>query len=115
VLLSAFFTLKTRALRKSIMNYVQWLSQARLSQVLCKMASKNAHGLHKTQRMALALTFLERYRKGGDEFLSHIIRVTCDETWVSFVNVEAKEQSKQRMHIHSSDKLEKFKQTGKVC
>jgi alpha-amylase/alpha-mannosidase (GH57 family) len=52
-------------------------------------------GVHKTQRMDLALTCLERYYKDGDEFLSQIVRVTCDETWVSFVNVETKEQSKQ--------------------
>jgi hypothetical protein len=44
--------------------------------------------------MASALTFLGRYHKVGDEFLSHIIRVTGDETWVSFVNDETKEQSK---------------------
>jgi hypothetical protein len=52
-------------------------------------------GAHKTQRMALALTLLERYHKDGDEFLSHIVRVTGDKTWVSFVNIETKEQSKQ--------------------
>jgi hypothetical protein len=32
--------------------------------------------------------FLERYHKDGDEFLNHIVQVTGDETWVSFVNVE---------------------------
>jgi hypothetical protein len=42
--------------------------------------------------------FLERYHKDGDLFLNHIIRITDDETWVSFVNVETKEQSKQWMH-----------------
>jgi hypothetical protein len=41
--------------------------------------------------MHSALTFLERYHKDGDEFLNHI--VTGDETRVSFVNVETKEQS----------------------
>jgi hypothetical protein len=45
--------------------------------------------------MASALTFLERYHKDGNEFLSHILRVTGNETWVSFLNVETKEQSKQ--------------------
>jgi type VI protein secretion system component VasA len=44
------------------------------------------------------LTFSERYHKDGEEFLHHIVRVTGDETWVSFVNVETKEQSKQWMH-----------------
>jgi hypothetical protein len=42
-------------------------------------------GAHKTQRMVSALTFLERYHKDGDEFVNHIVRVTGDETWVSFV------------------------------
>jgi hypothetical protein len=43
------------------------------------------------QRIALALTFLEQYHK-DDEFLNHIVRVTGDETWVSFVHVEIKVQ-----------------------
>jgi hypothetical protein len=34
-------------------------------------------GAHK---MALALTFLEQYNKYGNKFLSHIMRVTSDET-----------------------------------
>jgi hypothetical protein len=59
-------------------------------------------GAHKMQRMASALVeFLERYHKDGDEFLNHIVGVTGDETWVSFMNVETKEQSKQWMHTHS--------------
>jgi hypothetical protein len=45
--------------------------------------------------MASAFTFLERYHKDGDEFLNHIVRVTDDETWVSFVSAESKDQSKQ--------------------
>jgi hypothetical protein len=52
---------------------------------------------HEMHRIAPALTFLEQYHKDGNEFLSHIIWVTGDETWVSFVNVETKEQSKQWM------------------
>jgi hypothetical protein len=35
-----------------------------------------------------------------------------DKTWVSFVNVETKEQSKQWMHIHSRNKPKRFKQTS---
>jgi hypothetical protein len=45
--------------------------------------------------MASALTLLQRYLKDSDEFPNHIVRLTSDETWVSFVNAEAKEQSKQ--------------------
>jgi hypothetical protein len=44
--------------------------------------------------MASALTILERYHKEGYELLNHIVRVTGDETLVSFVNAETKEQSK---------------------
>jgi hypothetical protein len=58
--------------------------------------------------MAPALTFLERYHKDGDEFLNHIVRVTGDETRVSFVNVETKEQSKQWMHTHSPNNVSVF-------
>jgi hypothetical protein len=36
--------------------------------------------------------------------------VRGDETWVSFVNVENKEQSKQWMHTCLPNKLKKFKQ-----
>jgi tagatose-1,6-bisphosphate aldolase len=83
-------------------------------------------GVHKMQRMALAQTFLELYHKDGDEFLSHII--TGDKTWVSLVNVETKEKSKQWMHTHSPNKLKSlnkcylpeslwqlFSETGKEC
>jgi hypothetical protein len=55
-------------------------------------------GAHKMQRMALALTFLERYHKDGDEFLHYTVQVTGDETWVSCVNVETKEQAKQWLY-----------------
>jgi hypothetical protein len=54
--------------------------------------------------MASALNFLQRYHKDGDEFLNDIVRVTGDETWVSFVNVETKEQSKQWKHTYSHNK-----------
>jgi hypothetical protein len=37
-------------------------------------------GAHKKQRIASALTFLERYHKDGNEFLSHIVGVTGDES-----------------------------------
>jgi hypothetical protein len=37
-------------------------------------------GAHKTQIMASALAFIERYNKDGDESLNHIVLVTGDET-----------------------------------
>jgi hypothetical protein len=39
----------------------------------------------------------------------YIIQVTGEETWVSFVSVEPKQQSKQWMHTHSPNKVKKFK------
>jgi hypothetical protein len=57
------------------------------------MGSEMLMDVHETQRLASALTFLGQYHKDGCEFLYHIICVTSDETWVSFVNIEAKEQS----------------------
>jgi hypothetical protein len=65
---------------------------------------KMLKGAQKTQRMTTAFTCLQRYYKDGDEFLSHVVRITGDETWVSFVNVETKEESKQWMHTHSPNK-----------
>jgi hypothetical protein len=56
-------------------------------------------GAHKTLKIASALTFLEQYHKNGYEFLNYGVRVTGDEIWVSFVNVEAKEQLKSKKFI----------------
>jgi histone-lysine N-methyltransferase SETMAR len=55
--------------------------------------------------------FLKRCHKDGDNFLKHIARVTGDETWVSFVNVETKEQTNQWMHTQSPNMLTIFKQS----
>jgi hypothetical protein len=56
--------------------------------------------MNKMQRMISAFTSLEWYYKDCNEFLSHTARVTGDETWVSFVNFESTEWSKQWMHTH---------------
>jgi len=45
---------------------------------------------HKKQRVACALKFLMRYHKEGDDMLSDI--VTGDETWVSHITPESKQQ-----------------------
>jgi len=45
---------------------------------------------HKKQRVACALTFLMHYHKEGDGMLSHIM--TGDETWVSHITPESKQQ-----------------------
>jgi len=69
---------------------------------------KNLTPEHKMKRIGSALSFLERYEKDGDEFLTHI--VTGDETWVSHVTPESKQQSMQWCHTSSPTK-KKFKQT----
>jgi hypothetical protein len=66
-------------------------SQIRLSQD----GFKNAHGCAYNAENSFGFTFLEQYQKDGDGFLHDII--TGDETWVSSVNVETKQQSKQWM------------------
>jgi hypothetical protein len=60
------------------------------------VGSINAHGFAQNAENGFCICrlFLEQFHKDGDEFLNHI-QVTGDETWVSFVNVETKEQSKQ--------------------
>jgi macrodomain Ter protein organizer (MatP/YcbG family) len=73
------------------------------------MDSGNSDGNAQNAENGFGFHFLERYHKDGDEFLNYIVRVTTDETWVSFVNVETKEQSKQWVHTHPPNKPEKFK------
>jgi hypothetical protein len=86
------------------------LIQARLSQVLQKMDSTNAHGCAQNTENGFSFTFLGgRYHKDGDEFLNYIVWVTDDETWVSFMNAETKEQSKQWMHTRSPKKPKSLK------
>jgi len=63
---------------------------------------------HKKQRVACALTFLMRYHNEGDGMLSHT--VTGDETWVSHITPESKQQSLHWKHT-GSPKRKKFKQT----
>jgi hypothetical protein len=74
------------------------------------MGSENALECAQKPENGFGFYFLGQYHKDGDELLIHIVRVTGDETWVSFVNVETKEQSKQWMHTHLPDKPKTFKQ-----
>ena len=62
----------------------------------------------KKHRVACALTFLMRYHKERDDILSHI--VTGDETWVSHITPESKQQSLHWKHT-GSPKRKNFKQT----
>lgn len=63
---------------------------------------------HKKKRLAYSLSFLERYDRGGDEFLNHI--VTGDETWVAYYTPETKRQSSEWHHSNSPTRPRKFKQ-----
>jgi len=54
---------------------------------------------HKKQLVACALTFLMRYYKEGDGMLSHIL--TEDETRVSHITTESKQQSLHWKHTGS--------------
>ena len=63
---------------------------------------------HKKQRVACALKFLMLYNKERDSVLSHI--VTGDETWVSRIIPESKQQSLHWKHT-GWPKRKKFKQT----
>jgi hypothetical protein len=60
--------------------------------------------------LTLALDFLDRYNKYGDEFLNHTARVRRVEIWVLFFNVKTKEQSKKWIHTHSLIMPKNFKQ-----
>jgi hypothetical protein len=62
---------------------------------LAKLSFENAHGCSQNAENGSGFDFSERYHKDGDEFLNHIVRVTGDKSWVSIVNVETNEQSKQ--------------------
>ena len=70
------------------------------------MGSKKSYPRTQNETYGISLSFLERYEKDGDEFLTHI--VTGDETWVCYVTQESKQQSMQR-HTTSPTKT-KFKQ-----
>jgi hypothetical protein len=68
-----------------------------------KIGSEMLMGAHETQRMASALTFLERYHEDSDEFLRHIVRITSDETWISFLNI-ANERAVKAVDAHTFTK-----------
>jgi hypothetical protein len=57
------------------------------------MSSENFHGCAHNAENGFGFIVLDCYHKDDDEFLSHIVRVTGDEIWVSFVNAETKGQS----------------------
>jgi hypothetical protein len=72
------------------------------------MGSENAHGCAQNAENFFSFDFLEQCHEVGNEFVSRIIRVTGDDTWVLFLNVETKEQSKQWMCTYSPNKRKKL-------
>jgi hypothetical protein len=57
-----------------------------------RRVSKKSHECAQKAQNSFDFDFLERYHKDGDEILHHTRGLTGDETWVSFVNAETKEQ-----------------------
>jgi hypothetical protein len=88
-----------------------------LSEKLCfrKLCSrwvlKTLTDEHKMKRQASALTFQTWYSEQGDDFLS--CTVTGDETWMSHVIPESKQQSMEWRHTSLPIK-KKFKETWKT-
>jgi len=66
---------------------------------------------YKKHRVACALAFLMRYHKEGNGMLSDIL--TGEETWVSHITPESKQQSLHWKHTGSLKR--KFKQTFSMC
>jgi hypothetical protein len=79
------------------------------------MGSENSHGCAQNEENGFGFEFWEQYHKDVNEFLNHIVKVTGDETYVLFLNVETKEKSKQWVHTRSSNKPKKFKQRLSAC
>jgi hypothetical protein len=72
---------------------------------LHKIGSENAHGCAQNVENGFDYDFLERYHKDGDEILIHIVRITDDETWFSFVNFETTEsESSGCTQIHQTSR-----------
>ncbi len=75
---------------------------------LCaRWVPKELTDFHRKTRMAASLKFLMRYHEEGNAFLDRI--VTCDETWVHYINPETKCGSMQWKHT-DSPRVRKFKQ-----
>jgi hypothetical protein len=72
-------------------------------------------GTHKNAENGFDFPFFERYYTDGDEILSHIVRITGDEIWVSSVNAHTTEQSQQWIYTHSPQTPRKFKQPLSTC
>jgi hypothetical protein len=72
---------------------------------LGKVGTENTHRFTQNAENGFGFNFLKRYHKDGDEFLSRVVRVTGDETWVSFVNVEIKGiQRSEFTHFHQTSR-----------
>jgi hypothetical protein len=56
------------------------------------MGFNSAHRCTQNEHNGSGFDFIRGIPQNDNEFLSHIVQVTDDETWASFVNVETKEQ-----------------------
>jgi hypothetical protein len=93
-------------------NFTHWSVRLSCQHVLRKTGSINAPRCAQNAENGVWFYFYRAYHKYGDEFLNHIVRVSDDETWLSFLNDGTKEQSKQWMHTHSPNKQKMFQQTS---
>jgi len=79
------------------------------------MGAQDAYRGAQKQRVACALTFLMRYHKERDGMLNHI--VTGDETWVSYITPESKQQSLHWKHtgLQKGKSSNRHFQQGRSC
>jgi hypothetical protein len=56
------------------------------------VGSEKAYAYEKDANNGCSFDILQRCHKAGGEFLNNIVRVTGDETWLLFLNVETEEQ-----------------------
>jgi hypothetical protein len=59
------------------------------------MGSRKAHSCAQNAQNGFGFD-----HKDGDDFVNHMVQAKGVETWISFLNVETKEHSKQWMHTH---------------
>lgn len=71
------------------------------------MGSPDVHECMQNAEKSFSFHFFRVIPHRWHSLLNYIIQVTCDETWLPFVNTETKEQSKQQTHTHSPNKPKK--------
>jgi hypothetical protein len=78
----------------------------------CEYPKMSGKMVHNAENGFLRLLHFQRdTTKDGYACLNHLVRLTGDATWVSIVNLETEEQSKQWMRTLSPNEQETFTQT----